>query len=152
MTYLYAVPVLAVGFAVILLARLQNRKRTDVQLIERARPDLAERLMPFSCYMDRDELWAAIGGMDGLVAIYHACGAVATLVARHVRSKDAGAKPIEEQVFIAALCARFLALLAIGEAVFRKMLPIWPPVFAASLVQLFCSMTATLNALEIYAC
>ena len=129
---------------------LYRRSKPDRALYMESRPDLFHRLLPHAYNVDQDALIQAIGGIRGLFSIYSACGAIATLVARNARADGSG-NQLAEEAFVYAMCARFLTLFAIGEAVLRHTLPVWPPVFTTSLAKVYVDMACTLEAMEIHA-
>ncbi|KAA6459595.1 hypothetical protein DYQ86_15870 [Acidobacteria bacterium AB60] len=151
MTYLLCIPATVIAAAAFIFARARRHQNSDAKLLEISRPDLVENLAEFSLHVDPDRLGLAIGGLPGLLAIYRACGAIATLIARHARRDPSGNNSLAEQMFVYSICARLLAIMAIGETFLRKVLPQWPPVFTASLARLFCDMGFTLDAMEIHA-
>lgn len=143
-------PMLVIAIAAAILVRLYRRSLPTGILLEQSRPELLARLLPFARRGDYDRLHSVIGGFVGLICMYRACGAIATLVNRYA-SESSRPSPLAEQVMIYAICGRMLVLGAMAEYLLRRALPAWPAVLTASLAQVYCDMGCTLEALEIHA-
>jgi hypothetical protein len=137
---------IALAMAWLLIAFIDG---CNVRKIER---DLEHRLRPYAGtpqarYMDKDELWKAIRGVRGVLVLYWAAGAIATLASREA-AKNPARLDAARMIFFDALELRCIAVFALLEAVACVMSPHFPRALAATLVRLYCDLGCKLDALE----
>jgi hypothetical protein len=147
--YDFVIPVaLAAGALVI---AIYSRRRSNDNLLKAVNPELAARLMPYAgipespVFLDKEELWKAIGGIRGVWGICRAAGAIATLAAR-IAEAHPEARSAATETLVSASYLRVVAMICLAEAAICNALPMLPRMLAWTLARHYCDLVSTLSA------
>jgi hypothetical protein len=119
----------------------------------RLRPDIVARLRPFAGvhksakYMDKTELWSAIGGMRGVWQVWIGAAAINELACR-IAKQDPDAATAARMISRATIELQLITILLPFEAVACRIDPAFPRALAGTIVRLYCDLASMYSAAE----
>jgi hypothetical protein len=141
----------------LLTSPLRRPRRLEV-LLEKVKPDMADRLMPFienQCYTSDQNLQSAIGGWRGVLEMHKQAGYIAS-IAHILASGSAHPVPELDQIVLSTIYLRFITPVCLVEMFFHELFNLIshsaignlriPRVSPWGYARLYCDMVSSMTA------
>ena len=142
--------VLVLAIVWILLTVFRKPKPIE-ELLNEVELNLAARLYPFielrgpARFMDDDELWKAIGGINGIFLIHKESRVFVSLAIKIAKAYPEDAKNFAEEILCSAVYLRLTTWACLVEFMLRRIMPRLPRIQARSAAKLYCDIAMTIE-------